>query len=59
MPYVTLISVALGIVKTGLDVLTHANAPKDVIDALQASYAAVEAHRNDALTKANFEAQRG
>lgn len=58
-PYILLLDLGLGFLKTLLASLTKSNAPAQVIDAVQAAFAAIEAHQNDEVTKANLESQRG
>lgn len=56
--YVMLLDMGLGYGKMFLEKL-KSRAPADVLSAGQAFIAAVEAHREDVLSKENFEKQRG
>ncbi len=57
--YVGLLDLGLTFLRQFVGSLTKQNAPVEVIDAVQASIAALEAHQNDVMTKADWEAQRG
>jgi hypothetical protein len=57
--YTILIDLGLELGKDLLGSLTKAQAPQNVLDAAGATVAALEAHKNDLITKANLEAQRG
>lgn len=59
MDYIQLIELFVGYGSQLVGYLTKKKAPKEVIDSLNAALVALEAHKNDELTKANFEAQRG
>lgn len=39
--------------------LTKSNAPNEVTDAVQAAITALTAHKEDLITRANLESQRG
>lgn len=57
--YVGLLDLGLSFLRQYLTSLTKQKAPAEVIDAVQASVAALEAHQNDVLSKADWEARRG
>ena len=54
-----LVNLGLTVLQQLLASFTAAKAPQEVIDAIKAAIVAVAAHRDDLLTKENFEAQRG
>lgn len=57
----TELAVTLGLKLLGLvvDTFTKAQLPQVLIDAAQSAYDAVEAHKNDLMTKDQWEAERG
>jgi hypothetical protein len=57
--YSILIDLGIALGKELLASLTKAKAPQDVLDAAGATVTALEAHKNDLITKAALEAQRG
>lgn len=57
--YVGLLDLGLSFLRQFVASLTKQKAPTEVIDAVQASVDALEAHQNDVLSKADWEAQRG
>lgn len=57
--YSILIDLGIALGKELLGSLTKAKAPQEVLDAAGATVTALEAHKNDLITKANLEAQRG
>lgn len=58
--YITLLDLGLGFLQTFLTGLKGAGkAAAPVVAAVQAAIDAVAAHRDDEITKANLEAQRG
>jgi hypothetical protein len=57
--YQILIDLGISLGKELLGSLTKAKAPQDVLDAAGAAVTALVAHKNDLITKANLEAQRG
>lgn len=57
--YVGLIDMGLGFLKQFIGSLTTQKAPAEVIDALQASIDALAAHKDDVMSKADWEALRG
>lgn len=60
MDYVTLIDLAISLGQLLISKLASTGkTPTEVLEAVQASVDALAAHRNDAVTKANLEAQRG
>lgn len=58
MDYFTLIDLGLTFLQSFLGKLSN-KLPAEIVKSLQASIDALAAHRNDLLTKANFEALRG
>ena len=58
MDYTALIDLGIGFLQMFLSKL-QTKAPAEVVAAIQASIDALAQHKNDELTKANFEAQRG
>lgn len=56
-----ILAIQMGLALLGplLDGLLKSSAPKQVIDAVSAAITALEAHKNDLITKAALEAQRG
>ena len=58
-PYVALIELGSGLLKQFLGSLTKSNVPAQIIDAGTAFVTALDAHKDDVITKANLEAQRG
>jgi len=54
-----LISLALSLGETLVSELTKSGVPAQVIASIQAAVNALAAHKNDLITKANLEAQRG
>ena len=52
------IDLGLGLLEALLSKL-KTNIPLDVVEAIQAAYDALEAHKADLVTKANLDAQRG
>lgn len=59
MDYIQLIGLFVGYGSQLVGYLTKKKAPAEVIASLSAALAALDAHKNDELTKANLEAQRG
>lgn len=59
MDYIQLIELFVGYGSQLVGYLTKKKAPAEVIDALSAALVALETHKNDEITKANLEAQRG
>ena len=59
MDNVILIDLLIGLGKSLLAEYTKAGLPQEVLDAAQATVDALEAHKNDVVTKANLESQRG
>lgn len=57
--YVVLLDLGLAGLKQFIASLTTAKAPGEVIDAVRAAVAAVEAHQLDVITKADWEQLRG
>ena len=57
--YSILLDLGIALGKELLGSLTKAKTPQDVLDAAGATVSALEAHKNDLITKANLEAQRG
>lgn len=57
----TELAVSLGLKLLGVVVqtFTKAQLPQTLIDAAQAAYDAVEAHKNDLMTKQQWEDERG
>lgn len=58
-PYILLLDIGLSFLESFLNGLTHSQAPAQLIEAFRAAYAQLQAHKNDEVTKANLEAQRG
>ncbi|MBZ5523571.1 MAG: hypothetical protein LAP21_15160 [Acidobacteriia bacterium] len=54
-----LIDLGLGLLKQLTSSVTKAQWPAKVIDALSTSISALEEHRNDVVSKAALESQRG
>ena len=54
-----LIDLGIALGKELLGTFTKAQLPQNVLDAAGATVTALEAHKNDLITKANLEAQRG
>lgn len=52
------IDLGLGVLQTLLSKL-KTQVPAEVVAAIQAAYDALDAHKNDLVTKANLEANRG
>lgn len=59
MNYAALIGLGLQLLQTIIGSFTKSQVPAEVVAALQSAATAVEAHYNDAVTKAELEAQRG
>lgn len=59
MDYSAIIGIALQLTQTLIGTLTHAKAPAEVINAAIAANAALQAHMDDIVNKANLEVQRG
>jgi hypothetical protein len=57
--YEILIDLGIALGKELVGSFTKAKAPQDVLDAVGATVSALETHKNDLITKANLEAQRG
>lgn len=57
--YVGLIELGLTFLKQFLTALSSNATPITVVDALQAAIVALEAHKTDVMSKADWEAQRG
>jgi hypothetical protein len=57
--YTILIDLGIALGKELVGSLTKAQAPQDVLDAVGATVSALETHKNDLITKANLEGQRG
>jgi hypothetical protein len=58
-PYLLLLDLGSSFLKQFLGSLTKSKAPAQLIDAVTATVAAIDEHKNDLITKANLEAQRG
>lgn len=58
MIYAQLISLGIGFLSQFLESLTSNKAPAEVIDAINAAIAALEAHKTDVINKANLESER-
>lgn len=60
-PYILLLDLGIGLTKTVLTAIKGhaADGANTLLDAGQNFVDAIEAHKADVLTKANFEAQRG
>jgi hypothetical protein len=56
--YITLIDLGISFLESFLSGLKN-KLPAEVVAAVQAAVDALAAHKADALTKANFESQRG
>jgi hypothetical protein len=59
IPTVALIDLGSGLLKTLIESLTKSNVPGQIIDAASNLVSQLEAHKDDVITKANLEAQRG
>lgn len=57
--YVDLIGVGITFLQSFLGSLTKNKASQEVLDAVQATIAALQAHQQDVMSKADWEAQRG
>ena len=57
--YLSLIDIGVGFLRQYLSSLTSAKAPIEIINGIQASITALETHKNDVMSKANWEALRG
>ena len=57
--YLGLLNVGLAFLRSFLSSLTDSKAPAEVIDAIQASIAALEKHKDDVMSKADWEQHRG
>lgn len=58
-PYRLFLELGLSFLVSFINKLTKSNAPGEVITAFRAAYDALVSHRNDVVTKAALEAQRG
>lgn len=58
-PYVVLLDLGSTFLKQFVGSLTKSNAPAQLIDAVTGVVTAIDAHKNDVITKASLEAQRG
>ena len=58
-PYIVLLDLGSSFLKQFLASLTKSKAPAQLIDAVTATVEAIDEHKNDLITKANLEAQRG
>lgn len=58
MGYIQLLDLGLGFLQMFLGGLKN-KLPAEVVASIQATIDAIAAHKQDELTKANFEAQRG
>ena len=56
---ITLVELGLGLLQQLLTSFTKNGAPAEVISSINAAIAAVQAHYDDLVTKANLESQRG
>jgi hypothetical protein len=59
VPYLPLIELGLAFLKPLLDRLTTSKAPQNIIDATQVMITALDQHKNDIMSKADWEKQRG
>ncbi len=57
--YVQLIGLGINFLSTLIPSLTTNKAPQEVLDAVQAAIAALQAHQADVMSKANWEDLRG
>lgn len=57
--YVELLDLGAVFLKQFLGSITKSNAPAELIDGVTAVVTAIESHKQDTITKANLEAQRG
>ena len=58
MDYITLLDLGITFLQSFLGKLSN-KLPAEVVAAVQAAIDAIAAHKDDAITKANLEAQRG
>ena len=58
MDYSLIIELGISFLETFLG-KTKSRLPVEIAQSLEATIAALQAHKDDVLTKANFEAQRG
>lgn len=58
-PYLLLLDLGSTFLKQFVSSLTKSNAPAQIIDAINATVNAIDEHKNDVVSKANLEAQRG
>jgi hypothetical protein len=59
IPTVAVIDLGAGLLKTLIESLTKSNVPGEIIDGITNLVSQLEAHKDDVITKANLEAQRG
>jgi hypothetical protein len=59
METAVLIDLGTGLLKQLAASLTASNVPGEIIDGISNTVAALEKHKDDVITKANLEAQRG
>ena len=57
--YAQLLGLGITFLSQFLSSLTTNKAPQEVLDAVQASINALQAHQNDVMSKADWESQRG
>ena len=57
--YVELINLGIGFLGTYLESLTKSKAPQEILDGVQAAITQLEAHKNDVMSAADWESQRG
>lgn len=59
MDYLSLISLGISFLQSFLGNINSSKLPAEIATSIQAVITALTAHKNDILTKAAFEAQRG
>ena len=57
--YLSLLDIGLGFLNQYISSLTSSKAPAEVIAAFQAALTALQAHKSDVMSKADWEALRG
>jgi hypothetical protein len=57
--YVQLIGIGVNFLSNFISSLTTNKAPQEVLDAIQAAITALEAHKADVMSKADWESLRG